>query len=671
MSEQSPQRIGARRKWILGTALVVLVLVAYIPSFKGEFLWDDDSNVTGNQTLRDANGLFVIWASPFANQQFYPLTHTSFWVEYQLWELWPTGFRLTNALLHGLVAVTLWTGLRRLAVPGAWVAAAIFALHPVQVESVAWITERKNLLSALFYLLALLSYLRYSGLDGRQDITPRRRRRAYAATLVRYVLMLLSKTAFLTLPVSLLVLVWWKRGRITRRDVLPTLPLFGLAALFGVVTAWLERQHVGTGGVAWELSWIERLIVVGRAFWFYATKTILPVGLNFIYPRWTIDATVFWQYLFPLSALALLVLLWWHREKIGRGPLAGVVLFVVALAPALGFIDFYFQIYSFVQDHFQYLAVAAGVALVVALLRERLGSAHGHAPAIVAAIVLLLLGGMTWQRSKLFVSKEVLWTSVLERNPGAWMADINLGIVYEEQGRIDEAIARYNHALVTPNPEQDKAHYNLGRLFQMQGRAAAARSQYEFALVVNPSHANAQRALANLMRTVGDQASAIEAYLEALEDDPESATLHFELAEAYASQGQTDRAEQHYVEAARLDPSNADAHDRLGRLLDVQGRHRDAVIAYKRALRLDPARPEIHYNLGLIHEQSGDNERAEQSYRNAIDLDPDLPPPHNNLAIVLYNTGRYEEAWAQIRRYEELGGAPHPDFLNALTEAAP
>jgi tetratricopeptide (TPR) repeat protein len=660
-----------RTRTLLGTAaLVAIVFACYAPSLPGGFLWDDDANVTANPTIRSLRGLRYIWTEPHANQQFYPLTHTSFWLEYQLWELWPTGFRITNLLLHSLVAALLWTTLRRLAVPGAWVAAAIFALHPVHVETAAWITERKNLLSALLYFAALLAWLRFAGLDGR-PASARRGRLAYAASLILFIGALLSKTAVLTLPAAILVIAWWKRGRSSRPDVLSTLPMFAIGAVFGLATTWLERQHVGATGAAWDLGLGERIIVAGRAVWFYATQLVFPFRLNFICPRWAVDAAAVWQYAFPAAALALPVLLWRRRERMGRGPLAGVLYYGLTLAPALGLIGFYFQLYAFVQDHLQYLASAGLIALLAALATTGLKRWNPRVAIAAAAVVLVVLGGLTWQRSKHFTGEEALWTSVLERNPRAWMADVNLGLVYKREGRLDEAEERFRHALEHEHPEHDKARYNLGLLLEERGDFEGAGRQYELALAFNPRHPESHNALGSLLAGEGRTEEAIARYRAAIDAEPRFIQARYNLALQLAESGSLFEAEKHLREAIRINPGYTDALETLGRVVARQGRHDETVELYRRVLALDPGRFEVHYNLGLSFENLRDLETAERHYRAAIRLSPDLAEAHNNLAIVLYHSQRYDEAWEEVRRLEELGRPPHPDFLAALAEARP
>ncbi|MEZ4652389.1 MAG: hypothetical protein R3E12_01985 [Candidatus Eisenbacteria bacterium] len=357
-----------------GALLVALTIVAYWPALHAGYIWDDDAYVLQNLTLRSLDGLRRIWFEVGAVPQYYPLVHTTFWIEYHLWHLAPAGFHSVNVLLHGLSAIVLWRLLDRAGLRSAWFVAAVFALHPVHVESVAWITERKNVLSGLFYLGSLTMFARYFGLlsEGREGVgsegspatdSPAPAEGSTPATLRLFVLgcllyvgALLSKSVTCTLPVVLGLLLWWKHGRVHWRQVSQLGVLLLIGALSGALTVWVERTVVGAEGDEFALTVADRLLVAGRAAWFYAGKLLWPHPLVFNYPRWVLDPHSIVQLLFPLATVAVLAVLWFGRTRWGRGPLVAVLCFLVTLAPALGFFDVYPMRYSFVADHFQYLA---------------------------------------------------------------------------------------------------------------------------------------------------------------------------------------------------------------------------------------------------------------------------------------------------------------------------
>src|ERR1700730_17997991 len=299
------ERVGLRRQdWLLSLLLVILTMVAYLPAWNGTPIWDDDAHLTRPE-LRSLEGLAKIWTQPGATQQYYPLVHTLFWVEHRLWGDWPEGYHLLNILLHCTSALLLVRIFRQLEIPGAWLAAGIFALHPIQVESVAWVSGLKNLLSGVFYFWSLSVYLRF---DRSRNLA------FYVAALVIFALGLMSKTVIATLPAVILVIFWWKRGRLSlKEDFLPLVPFFLVGTAAGLFTAWAERTLIGAEGSAFYYSFIERVLIAGRAFWFYLSKFFWPLDLIFIYPRWHISQSVWWQYLYPAAVLLLLAVLVWRR----------------------------------------------------------------------------------------------------------------------------------------------------------------------------------------------------------------------------------------------------------------------------------------------------------------------------------------------------------------------
>ncbi len=374
-SARSPEPHGASistawafgpKDWLFLVALLAAVILVYQPAWHGGLLWDDDAHVPRPE-LRSCYGLYRIWFEVGATLQYYPLLHSAFWFEHKLWGNTTLGYHLVNILLHAAAAVMVAIILRRLAVPGAYLAAAIFALHPVQVESVAWIAELKNTLSGVFYLGAMMAYLHF-------DQT--RKTPWYLGALALFLLGLLSKTIIATLPGALLVIFWWRRGRLSwRTDVLPLLPFFLVGAAGGMITAWWELQINKCVGPDFTFTFAERCLIAGRTVWFLLWKLLWPTRLTFIYPRWDVDPGAWWQYLFPLSAAALLVLLWAIRRWT-RAPLAGLLFFGGTLFPVLGFFNLYTFRYSFVANHYQYLASLGIIALAVAaaaLLLDRWG----------------------------------------------------------------------------------------------------------------------------------------------------------------------------------------------------------------------------------------------------------------------------------------------------------
>ena len=425
---------ATQSNWLLGLALVLMACGVYLPALRGGYVVDDDIYVTQNRTLRSADGLRRIWCEIGAEPDYYALVYSTFWLEYHLWGLAPLGYHAVNVALHALSALLLWRLLARLRVPGAWLAAAIFAVHPVCVESIAWITERKNTLSLLLALASMLCYLRFepAEIDSVTTESGRRRWKFYAAALLLFALALLSKTAVVALPAVLLVVYWWQRGTINWRTAAPLAPLFLLAGGLGALTIWVETCLNGTQGADWSFSPLERVLIAGRTLWFYAGKLIWPHPLAFFYPRWTIDAHQWRQYLYPAAALATLGALWVARNKIGRGPLAAALIFAGVLLPVLGFVNTCYMRCYFVADHLQYQAAAAVIAFITATIctvvnRYRQSSLPTIA-VIAAALVLGTFAELSWRQCLLYADPITLNEDTLAKNPDSWIAHNNLGV---------------------------------------------------------------------------------------------------------------------------------------------------------------------------------------------------------------------------------------------------
>src|SRR5881398_1071116 len=518
---------SSKRDWFFCVILAVVTMLAYHPAWLGGVLWDDDAHIGGPE-LRTLDGLRRIWFVPRTAQQYYPLLYSSYWFQQRLFGDSTAGYHLVNLLLHIGCAVLVLKILRFLRIPGAELAAMIFALHPVNVETVAWIAERKNALSGIFALAATLFYLKFdesrdlevpsrdsstSFHSARNDKT-HRGRRSYALAIGLFLLGLLSKTAIVTLPLVWLVIFWWKRGAISwRRDVVPSIPFFFLAAVAGLVTRWFENTGIGYKATILDLSLLDRCLIAGRAVWFQLGNLLCPSNLMFVYPRWEINAAVWWQYLFPVAVLGLLVILWSLRRW-SRAPLAGVLVYIFLLLPSLGFLNIYFFFYSFVSDHWQYLAClgiitpcASGIVLLAGQLKSWQVWLERGTTLLLAGVLFLL----TWQQSRMYTNAETLYRTTIADNPACWMAYNNLGIITSQANRIPKAMELFKQALRI-NPDNAEAHYNLGNALVQTGRTSEAIDQYEKALRINPNYAEAHNNLGNVLCQTGRTSKAIDQY---------------------------------------------------------------------------------------------------------------------------------------------------------------
>lgn len=619
---------------LLALLLLAMTVAAHFPALQAGFIWDDDRYVTGNALLRSASGLREIWVRPSLFPQYYPMVLTSFWAEYRLWGLDPRPYHTANVVLHAVNACLVFFLLRTLAVPGAWLAAALFALHPVHVETVAWVTERKNLLSALFALSSLLAYcsfLGWSGLlapDNPTGGNGKSRKRLYTLSLVLFLLALLSKTTACAMPAVLCLLHWRKAGRITKKDLLPLAPFFGSGVALGLVTVYMEKVSVGAKGAEWSFSFLERLLIAGRALWFYVSKLCWPAELVFSYPRWKIDAGLWWQYLFPLSAAAVIVLLWVQRRRWGRWPLTAVLIFAGTLLPALGFFDVYPMRYSFVADHFQYLASVGIIPLFPALLTRLFSGNHRGAPttrallACVFAPVLLLLAVLTWKQAQIYRDQETLWRDTIRKNPASWMASMNLGVLLIERGESGEAAALFRKVLEL-RPANATSLYGLGRIAAQEGRTEEAISLFRQSLTVLPDFIAPRFALATALARRGAVDEARSLFFEILRVRPDDTKVYTNLGALSAQQGAWNDALMYFSAALRLEPGSAKRHGNVGLALMNLGKLSDAEASYREAVRLDPGDAEAHTQLGAVLVRQGKLAEAGEHLSSALRIRPD------------------------------------------------
>ncbi len=668
----SPRNRPFPRVLLLALCLAVAIVGAYALSLRGDFLWDDDTHITKNPTIIGPLGLKEIWTS--ARAYYFPLVLTNFWAQHALWGLEPLGYRLVTLAFHVGSALLLWRVLLSLRVPGAWLGAALWALHPVQVESVAWICELKNTQSAVFFLASMLAWIRWSDRPrshGREPTPPtansRRRtkstrpaasapgtntaegRASYAWALCFALLAILSKPSAVMLPVALGLCTWWLHRRLVWRDVVQLAPFFALSALAASWAIWEQKFNAGAIGEAWSQTLPERFAIAGRAIWFYLGKLVWPDPLIFIYPRWEIDGANLLGYTGIAVFIAAAALLWWGKDGRLRPFFFAGVYFVVLLFPVLGFFSVYFFRYSFVGDHFQYLASMGPLALVgagLAALPRRL-------PVIAGGLVVLTLALLTAGHARTFLSNEILWRDTVAKNPAAVMSWFNLGDVLSRSGRHAEAIESIQRGLEL-KPDDPHALNDLGNEFVLVGRPAEAVSPFERSLTIEPGSASTHSNLGNALSDLGRIDEAITHYRRAVELDPDHAEALNNLGVALAKAGASEESLALFERSLALRPDDAATHDNLGGALRAVGRFDEAIVHHREALRLNPSSAEAQANYGRTLQSAGRTVEALAPLERAVALNPSLTSARTQYAFALADGGRPDAAMAQLQLAVEL-----------------
>ena len=642
----------------LGIILVVLTIAAFGPALWGGFIWDDDQHLTANPCIVGPLGFKGIWTTSSA--VYYPLVLTSFWIEHAIWGLNPFFFHLVNVLMHALNAILLWRALLRLGVSGAWLGAALWALHPVQVESVAWITELKNTQSCFFYLLAMLFFLKWRAVA--EGANKGAKVVDYTLVLLFATFAMLSKTSTVMLPVVLALCWWWTERSWRWRNLMWLLPFLLVSIEAGSWTIWEQKFHSAALGEEWSQSGLERLAIAGKTVWFYLGKLLWPHPLVFVYPRWQVDAFQALS-LAPLVAVILVwFILWLGRDRWRlRAGFFAFTYFLVSLFPVMGFFNVYFFRYSFVGDHFQYLASMSILALVATTL-TRLPKPMQILPVILLAPLLVL----TWQQTKIYHDQETLWRDTLAKNPRAWMAHDNLGTALGAQGKLTEAIQHFEEAIQI-KPDDARAYNNLGSALLLEGKVPEAIQQYERAVQLKPDSADFRYNLGLALARAGKPAEAIQHYERAIQLKPDDAAAYDGLGNVLAGQGKLSEAIQHYERALQLKPDNASAYSNLGSVLILQGNLPEAIQRYQQAIQLKPESADFWYNLGLALARQGKRSEAIQHYQRAIQLKPDDAEVLRTLAAAYAEDGRYAEAVeAANRAIERANAQGNSDLVRTL-----
>jgi protein O-mannosyl-transferase len=667
------------RRALAGVVLIAAVTVfAYFPSVKGEFIWDDFGLLTENTLIKSSDGLYRFWFTTEATD-YWPAANSNLWLEWRLWEMNPIGYRATNLLLHIAESLLVWLLLRKLAIPGAFFAALIFALHPVNVESVAWIAQRKGLLALLFLLLSMLWYLKYFMRAPRPtfgwcpvaakqalptahrppptsssfSLHPSSFNLWYWLSLAAFVLAMLSKGSAAVLPALLLGVVWWIRP-LKLWDMVRAAPFFIVAIVLAAANVWFQRH--GSGEVFRTAGFIERLLGAGCVVWFYLYKPLLPINLASVYPQWHIAADYPLCWLPLAAAFTVTAVLWHFRATWGRPLLFAWGFFCVSLVPVMGFTDVYFMQHSLVADHYQHIAIIGIIALAAAGWGawHRRASGGKHTPAILAAILALAaLSFLTWRQSGLYHDKITLYQASLEKNPESWIAHYRLGTALSATGKLPEVVEHFQQTLRL-NPNYSEAHYNLGVVLVQTGKIQEAIEHLLRALALQPDFPQANYKLGMTLVQSGRIPEAIVYFQQALTQKQDYPEAHYNLGNALIRAGRTQEAIDHLQQALLQKPNFPEAQNDLGTALVQAGKPQEAIEHCRQALRLKPDYPEAYNNLGGALVRTGQSPEAVGQFKQALRLRPDYINAWNNLALAYAQLGQTSVAVASAEKALEL-----------------
>ncbi|HEX4138923.1 MAG TPA: tetratricopeptide repeat protein [Candidatus Methylacidiphilales bacterium] len=621
-------------------------LALYAPVLHGGWLWDDAENIIQNPLVGDPVRLWKIWFVPGSLNEYYPLEQTFLWALWHLGGGQPLAFHLANVLLHGASSLLVWLLLAKLQLRHAWLGGLLFAIHPLQVESVAWISELKNTLSLPPLLIAMCLWIDYED-QGKP--------RPYWLALASFTVALLCKVSVIALPPVLLLYAWWKRGTLSRRDLAVTWPFFAVALVLGAinyhvastfpVTDEIQDLHV-TLGLA------GKLLLISSAFAFYFAKFFWPVALSPIYPHWSVESPAPWQFL----GLPLLLLLigwgWATRARMGRHLLLGLGFTVFNLGIILEFICGNYSTMVWSLDHLVYIPVIGIIGLVVAGIDYASSHLQRTMKRVLGAglaLLFVLLALTSFQFAGKFIDQRTLWTHALRCYPDLWFARLNLATSLLHDGDTAGAISEFRRTLQL-NPDSWLAHQNLAAALSTEKDTAGAISEYQRAVQINPDFAGLYINLGTALQAAGRGPEAIAALEQAVRLKPDNELAHLHLGSALVQAGRASEAIPQEREAIRLKPDDAQAHCDLGAALETAGQLPDAIAEFQRALQQDPTLAEARDNLLTAQSQTGATGAGLQELAAAAASPTATAVAHDNYGSALYQAGRGPEAIAQFQQ---------------------
>jgi tetratricopeptide (TPR) repeat protein len=649
-------RSGFSQTFPICLLLVIATLAAYWQLGSHDFIgFDDQHYVVQNYHVKaglTAQGL--AWAfTDGSTGTWHPLTWLSLMFDGQLFGLNPRAFHFTSLFFHGANTLLLFAVLFQMT--GARLksgfVAALFALHPLHVESVAWIAERKDVLSTFFWFLTMWAYVRY---------VERGMRKWYALALLFFVLGLLSKPMLVTLPFILLLLDYWPLARARKNPKLLISRLFLEKIPFFVLTvvscglAFFFQQAVGatTFGerlpfwVRTENALISYVSYIGKLFW--------PLNLAILYPY--TDKQLIWGALSAGVFLILVTLFVIHLSRRQRRKMpwlaVGWFWYLGTLVPVIGFVQIGSQAMA---DRYTYVPFI-GLFILLTWGVSSLFEKHGTGRKILSVTGVAVVSGLmilTWFQTQYWQNNITVFEHTLQVTGENAVVEELLGSSLVQQGKTEQAIGHYLNALRI-NPGNPEAHYNLGVALASEGKNSEAYDHYLEALKLKPDFAPAYNRLGVAVAAQGKTADAVSYYFQALSINPEYSEAHYNLGVALMTQGKTADAIVQYGDALKADPDYLEAHDNLGTAFFFQGKLRDAITQYKEALRIQPNSAKVRYNLGTALLRQGETQEAIRSFIEALRIQPDYADAHRNLGVAYVTIGNKDAAMAEYAALEKL-----------------
>jgi Flp pilus assembly protein TadD len=571
--------------WLGVAAIVLAVFWVYSPTIHGDWLWDDDWYLSTNPLVRDLSGLWKFWFAPGSWVEYYPVEETLLWIEWHLFGADTLGYHVVTITLHAINALLVWRLLARLGLRKAWLGGFLFAVHPAAVDSVAWIAETKNTLSTLPCLLAMIAWVDYE--DARKP-------RDYVLALFYFIVALLCKIAVAPLPFVLVLYAWWKRRRIAGRDIAAAAPFLAIAVILAAISIaageFYAHQPGKTLDVLPSLDLADRIALAGQSLGVYFAHLVWPVRLLPNYPQWTIGAPSLLAFVPCLVVAAVFVVLWLRRATWGAPTLLALGAFVLFLAPFTGLTRVSYMAFTWVMDHYLYLAMIGPIGLVIAALDsidERVPAQWRFAVTGAATLIAALLAFEARAYAGVFTDEATLWGYTVEHNPGDWLAQDNLGKAQLLNNQPDDAVKSFSAALLL-RPGRAQTHLNLGRAFVALNRLNDGLAQYDDALAIDPADAEIYNQKGVAFIQSNRAAEAIAPLQRAVELRPHYAIGLENLGIALAVTGHLDEAVEKFRASLAANTNDPATHVNLARALHQLGRAAEASDQFRQALELDP-----------------------------------------------------------------------------------